>query len=57
VIVSLLKPEPLSPDKAALTWKNPAEAFRGEAWPGLGNYKFLAGLLFVIMVVLYVIFA
>jgi len=53
---SLLYPQPANHSGNALVWRNPLEALRGEAWPGIGNYKFLAGLLFVTMVTLYIIF-
>jgi hypothetical protein len=33
------------------------EALHGQAWKGIGNYKFLAALLFVTMVILYITFA
>jgi SSS family solute:Na+ symporter len=57
IVVSLWKPAPPSARVDALVWKSPLEALRGEAWPGIGNYRRLAAILFVSMVVLYVIFA
>jgi SSS family solute:Na+ symporter len=57
LVVSLLRPDPPSAEKDALCWSNPLEALKGDAWRGIGNYRFLAGLLFVTMVVLYVVFA
>ncbi|UCD27755.1 MAG: sodium:solute symporter [Planctomycetota bacterium] len=56
IAVSLWKPTPLSTEQQALVWKTPLEALRGQAWKGIGNYKFLSLLLFVSMIVLYVIF-
>ena len=56
VVVSLWKPAPPSGSVDALVWKSPLDALRGEAWPGLGNYKLLAAVLFVVMVALYIIF-
>ena len=56
VTVSLLRPQPADHPGTALVWKHPLEALRGDAWPGIGNYRFLAALLSVTMVVLYVIF-
>lgn len=56
VVVSLFRPQPADHPGNALVWKNPLEALQGEAWRGIGNYKFLAGLLFIIMVALYIIF-
>ncbi len=57
IVVSLLRPMPGSHPGNALVWKSPLEALRGEAWRGIGNYKFLAGLLVAVMVALYIIFA
>ena len=56
VAVSLWKPHSHTAESEALVWGNPIEALRGEAWPGIGNYKFLSGFLFGTMVVLYIIF-
>ncbi len=55
-VVSLLYPQPADHPGTALVWKHPLEALRGEAWRGIGNYKFLAALLFITMVALYIIF-
>ena len=57
VVVSLLTPDPVSAEREALTWRNPLEALQGKAWRGLGDFRVLAGVLFVTMVVLYYIFA
>ncbi len=57
IVLSLWRPHKHTEESAALVWKSPLEALRGKAWPGIGNYKFLSVLLFVIMVTLYVIFA
>ena len=57
VVVSLLTPDPVSAEREALTWRNPLEALQGQAWRGLGDFRVLAGVLFVTMVVLYYIFA
>ncbi|MGQ9650972.1 MAG: sodium:solute symporter family transporter [Phycisphaerae bacterium] len=56
VAVSLLRPQPADHPGHALVWNHPLEALHGETWRGIGNYKFLAGLLFVTMVALYIIF-
>jgi solute:Na+ symporter, SSS family len=56
VVVSLITPPPPSCVTDELVWKSPLDALRGEAWRGIGNYKVLAGILFVIMVALYVVF-
>ncbi len=57
ILISLFKPHKHTAESEKLVWSNPREAFRGEAWKGIGNYKFLAAVLFVTMVVLYTIFA
>jgi len=56
VVVSLLRPQSADHPGNALVWKHPLEALQGEAWRGIGNYRFLAGLLFITMVALYIIF-
>ncbi|MHC4675587.1 MAG: sodium:solute symporter [Planctomycetota bacterium] len=57
VVVSLLRPRLHTAESEILVWSNPMEALRGQAWKGIGNYKFLSVLLFTIFVVLYWIFA
>jgi SSS family solute:Na+ symporter len=57
ILVSLFKPHQHNAESERLVWTDPSEAFRAEAWKGIGNYKFLAALLFATMVVLYTIFA
>lgn len=54
--VSLFSPHKHTAESEQMMWRNPADALRGRAWPNVGNYKFLAALLFIIMVVLYAIF-
>ena len=39
-----------------LYWTHPLEPLKEKGWPGIGNYKFLAGALIVIMAVLYYLF-
>ena len=56
VTVSLWKPHRHTAGSEALVWKNPMEALKGEAWKGIGDYRFLSAFLFVVMVILYVIF-
>ncbi len=55
-VVSLLSPASASARVGTLVWRSPLDALRGEAWPGLGNYRLLAGVLFIAMVALYIIF-
>lgn len=54
--VSLFKPHQHTAESAQLVWTNPLQALQSPGWPGIGNYKFLAALLFLIMVTLYIIF-
>jgi SSS family solute:Na+ symporter len=57
IVVSMFRPHKHTAESDILVWDNPADALHGKTWKGFGNYKFLAGLLFVIMVTLYIIFA
>ncbi len=57
VLVSLRWPHKHTPQSERLVWKNPWESLQDPGWKGLLNYKLLAGVLFVTMVALYVIFA
>ncbi|HSW45924.1 MAG TPA: sodium/solute symporter [Phycisphaerae bacterium] len=56
-VVSLLRPDAPSAERDSLCWRNPLDALAGDAWRGIGNYRLLAGVLFVVMVVLYIVFA
>jgi SSS family solute:Na+ symporter len=55
--VSLAYPHQHTAASERLVWNSPLDALRGKAWRGIGNYKFLALLLFVTMVTLYIVFA
>jgi len=59
VAVSLWKPDSaeIVARRGALSWRNPFEALRGKMSWGFGDFRILAGVLFVIMVVLYYVFA
>ena len=57
VVFSYLFPHEHTEESAALVWKTPFESLRGEAWPGLGNFRFLAALLLVVMLGFYWTFA
>jgi SSS family solute:Na+ symporter len=57
VATSLLWPHEHTAESQRLVWRNPLEALRERGWNGLANYRLLAGLLFAIMVLLYLIFA
>jgi SSS family solute:Na+ symporter len=55
-VVSIRRPDPPSAAKDALCWGNPLKAVRGP-WRGVGDFRLLAGILFAVMVALYVRFA
>lgn len=57
VAVSLLRPQPLTEKQTAMVWGHPMEALQAPGWKGFGNYKFLAALLVVTMLVLYSVFS
>ena len=57
VTTSLIWPHRHTPQSERLVWRNPLEALHEAGWTGILNYKVLAGLLFAIMILLYVVFA
>jgi len=54
--ISWARPHVHTEESRRLVWEHPLESLRTPGWPGLGNYKLLAGVLFVVMVALYVVF-
>jgi len=54
---SLAWPHRHTEQSEKLVWKHPWEALRDKGWPGIGNYKLLAAVLFIVMVALYIKFA
>ena len=56
VLFSYVYPVAHTTISEGLYWKSPLEPLRGEAWKGIGNYKFLSVLLLCIMFFLYWIF-
>ena len=56
VTLTLISKQPVPESSAQLCWDSPLDPIRQPGWNGIGNYKFLSGLLLVIMVVLYYIF-
>jgi len=56
VVTSLIWPHQHTPQSERLVWKNPWQALQDPGWKGPLNYKLMAGVLFVVMVTLYVIF-
>jgi len=57
VLVSARYPHQHTAQSEKLVWNSPLEAMRDSAWRGIGNYKFLAVLLFIVMILLYFIFS
>ena len=56
VATSYLYPHQHSAESEKLVWKNPMEALQTKGWKGIGNYKILSALLFIVMVGLYMVF-
>ena len=56
VTFSLIWPHEHTEVSERLVWSNPLAALQGDAWSGLGNYKILAALLTVVMIILYIAF-
>ncbi|MHC4882367.1 MAG: sodium:solute symporter [Planctomycetota bacterium] len=57
VVFSFIWPAGESEKASGLYWRSPLEPLRHKGWPGIGSYKVLAILLFVIMAMLYTVFA
>jgi solute:Na+ symporter, SSS family len=56
VVGSLWRPHRHTPEGADLVWSHPLACLRAPAWKGVGDYRFLAGLLIAVLVALYLIF-
>lgn len=56
VTISILYPAGESERSSKLYWEHPLKPLEEKGWPGIGNYKFLAGLLLGAMAALYYIF-
>jgi SSS family solute:Na+ symporter len=57
-LISAVIPHQHTSQSEKLVWSNPLEALRSEnAWRGIGDFRILAALLFVVMIGLYVVFA
>ena len=56
IVVSIYRPHEHSADSILLVWGNPLDCLKAPGWRGIGDYRILSALLFVVMVVLYVIF-
>lgn len=57
VVFSMIWPHRHTEESERLVWDHPLDCLRTPGWRGIGNYKLLAALLFVTMVILYTIFA
>lgn len=57
VVFSLIWPHRHTEESARLVWDHPLDCLRTPGWRGIGNYRVLAAVLFVTMVILYAIFA
>jgi solute:Na+ symporter, SSS family len=57
IVVSCLKPQTHTAESEALVWKNPWAAVKESAWTGWFDYRVVAGVLFAVMIALYMIFA
>jgi SSS family solute:Na+ symporter len=56
VTLSIIYPAGESERSSKLYWEHPLQPLEEKGWPGIGNYKFLSGLLLGAMAVLYYIF-
>ena len=56
VTLTLARPKLAAEDPQKLFWEHPFDALKSPGWPGLANYKMLAGLVFLAMCTLYYIF-
>jgi solute:Na+ symporter, SSS family len=55
-VTSLAFPHAHTPESQRLVWKHPLAALQGEPWRGLADFRLLAGVLAVVMIILYAIF-
>jgi len=56
VSLSYLLPKLPQEDPQRLYWEHPLDALKSAGWPGLGDYRFLATVVAVVMVCLYIAF-
>lgn len=56
VTLTLLRPKAADEDPQKLFWAHPFDALRAPGWPGLGDYRRIAALVFALLVGLYVLF-
>ncbi len=56
VTLSYILPKQPHEDPERLYWVHPLDALRSAGWPGLGDYRLVAGLVFTTLIGLYVVF-
>lgn len=56
ITLTILRPKLAAEDPQKLFWKSPFDALKSPGWPGLANYKVLAGIVFILMCTLYYLF-
>lgn len=56
ILISNVYPAQHTAGSDRLYWRSPLEPLRGDAWPGIGNYKVLSALLLIIMCFLFWLF-
>jgi SSS family transporter len=56
VILSFVLPKRSDEDPQRLYWANPLDALKSAGWPGLGDYRVIAALVLVAMIILYWLF-
>lgn len=56
IALTLLQPKLAGEDAQALYWPHPLDALKAPGWPGILNYKILAGIVIAAMTALYTVF-
>ncbi len=56
IAMTLLQPKLAGEDAQALYWPHPLDALKAPGWPGILNYKVLAGIVIAAMTALYIAF-
>ena len=57
IVLSLIRTHEHTVESEKLVRERPLDALRGETWKGIGNYKLIAGVLVVVVIALYIVFA
>ncbi len=56
IALTFARPKLPGEDPQKLYWESPLDALKYKGWPGIGNYKFLAAVVFISMCTLYYLF-